>query len=93
MNKLRRIINKGRRIINKDKERPKLFTIKKFATKNRELGIWPSRGPILYGLQERSPQNGFGKAFVRVGGRVLIDEEKFWEAVAEGRQRPRRPNV
>ena len=58
------------------------FTIKKFAARNREQGCWPETDSALWALRAGAPQNGFGEAFISVGRRVLVDEEKFWEAVA-----------
>lgn len=60
----------------------KCFTVKKFATKNRESGTWPDSESAIWALRAGSPQNGFGNAFITIGRRVLVDEEKFWEAVA-----------
>lgn len=60
----------------------KCFTIKKFAKKNREQGTWPDSEAALWALRANAPQNGFGKAFLTVGRRVLVNEEKFWEAIS-----------
>ncbi len=60
----------------------KKFTVKNFALKNRENGAWPSSESAIWALKARSLENGFSKAFIHVGRRVLVDEEKFWEAVA-----------
>ncbi len=58
------------------------FTVKKFAVKNREQGTWPDSESAIWALRAESPHNGFGEAFITVGRRVLIDEHKFWEAIA-----------
>lgn len=60
----------------------KKFTVKNFAHKNRESGAWPSSESAIWALKARSPENGFAKAFIHVGRRVLVDEERFWEAVS-----------
>jgi hypothetical protein len=60
----------------------KFFTIRNFAKKNREQGSWPDSDSAIWALRAGSPDNGFGKVFITIGRRVLIDEEKFWEAVA-----------
>jgi len=60
----------------------RFFTIKKFAQKNREQGTWPDSEAAIWALRANAPQNGFGKAFLTVGRRVLVNEEKFWEAIA-----------
>lgn len=60
----------------------KFFTVKKFAIKNHENGTWPNSESAVWALRSGAPQNGFGKAFITVGRRVLVNEEKFWEAVA-----------
>ena len=41
---------------------------------------WPNQGALRY-LAQYKATNGFQDAFVKVGGRVLIDEAKFFEAV------------
>lgn len=61
---------------------PRYFTVKNFAIKNQEKGTWPSSESAIWALRAGSPQNGFGNAFITVGRRVLVDEEKFWLAVA-----------
>jgi len=60
---------------------PKFFTVKNFAKKNKEVGIWPGSEPTIWALRANSNINGFSKAFLSIGRRVLINEEKFWEAV------------
>lgn len=59
----------------------KFFTVRKFATKNKEQGSWPDSESSIWFLRAGSPDNGFGEVFVTVGSRVLIDEDKFWEAI------------
>ncbi len=61
----------------------KFFTVKIFAQRNKEQGTWPSSEAAIWALRAGSPKNGFGKAFISVGRRVLINEEKFWEAVSK----------
>jgi len=60
----------------------KKFTVKNFALKNREAGAWPSSESAIWALKARAPENGFGEAFIHVGRRVLVVEQKFWEAVS-----------
>ncbi len=60
----------------------KKFTVKSFALKNRESGAWPHSESAIWALKARTPENGFGKAFIHIGRRVLVDEDRFWEAVA-----------
>ena len=60
----------------------KKFTVKSFALKNRESGAWPNSESTIWAIKARAPENGFGHAFFHVGRRVLIDEDRFWEAVA-----------
>ena len=59
----------------------KFFTVKNFANKNREQRSWPDSESAIWALRANSPCNGFGEAFITVGRRVLIDEEKFLEAI------------
>lgn len=56
-------------------------TIKEFALKNKNQGLWPNSEAALYAMRQNAPQNGFGEVFLKVGRRVLIDEDKFWEAI------------
>lgn len=60
----------------------RFFTVRNFAKKNREQGSWPNSDSAIWALRAGSPENGFREAFVTIGRRVLINEEKFWEAVA-----------
>jgi hypothetical protein len=59
----------------------KCFTVKKFAEKNKQEGTWPDSEFSIWALRAGSPQNGFGEAFITVGRRVLVVEQRFWEAV------------
>ena len=59
------------------------FTIKKFAAKNRENGTWPGSEATIWALRSGSPAHGIDKdVFLKVGRRVLVDEEKFWVAIS-----------
>lgn len=60
----------------------RFYTVKNFAKKNQEQGSWPDSEHAVWALRAGSPSNGFGESFVTVGRRVLVHEEKFWEAVA-----------
>ncbi len=60
----------------------RFFTVKKFAEKNEKQGTWPESESAIWALRAGSPKNGFGEAFITVGRRVLINEEKFWEAIS-----------
>ena len=59
----------------------KLFTVKNFAKKNCEHGTWPASESAIWAFRAGAPENGFGDAFITVGRRVLIDEEKFWSII------------
>lgn len=59
----------------------KVFTVKKFAKKNKEQGTWPDSEPAIWALRAGAPENGFGDSFITVGRRVLIVEKNFWRAV------------
>lgn len=63
------------------------YTVKNFAKKNKEKGIWPSTEPSIWAIRAHRLKNGFNKAFFTIGGRVLIDEEKFWECVDDSRNK------
>jgi hypothetical protein len=60
----------------------KKYTVKNFALKNRESGAWPNSESAIWALKARASENGFSEAFIHVGRRVLIDEDKFWEVIA-----------
>ena len=70
--------NTQEKMINSSKK----FTVKNFALRNRESGAWSNSESAIWALKARSPENGFGKAFIHVGRRVLIDEDRFWEAIS-----------
>lgn len=55
-----------------------LRTIRQFSEKHP---AFPQGG--LRAIRFNSAQNGFADAFVTVGRKVLIDEERFFEIVAE----------
>ena len=55
---------------------PTLRTVKQF----RDRHSWSSEGGLRW-LIFNSKSNGFEKAFVRLGRRVLIDEEEFFAAL------------
>ena len=59
----------------------RFFTVKNFAKKNADAGIWPSSEAAIWALRAGAPDNGFGKAFLKVGRRVIIAEDKFWSAI------------
>lgn len=60
----------------------RVFTVKNFAKKNREQGTWPDSESAIWALRAGSPENGFGEGvFISVGRRVLISEDRFWEAL------------
>ena len=53
-----------------------LHTFKQFEQKNP----WTTEGGLRW-LRFNCRLNGFSEAFVHVNGRVLIDEERFFEAI------------
>jgi hypothetical protein len=58
-------------------------------TKWNDYHPWPGQGGMRH-LIFHAERNGFAKAFKRVGRRVLIDEEAFFECINEknGEVRP-----
>lgn len=59
------------------------FTVKKLAEKNRENGTWPDSEAAIWALRAGSPANGIDKeVFLKVGRRVLVNEEKLWSAIS-----------
>lgn len=63
----------------------KFLTVNQFATENKEIGTWPHNIRVIRGLKERGKTNGFSKAFITVGRRVLIDVDLFWEILESKR--------
>ena len=55
---------------------PNLFEVKQFGERHR---AFPP--PRVRWLRYRQEANGFKKAFVKVGGRLLVDEQEFFEAI------------
>lgn len=62
-------------------ESTEYYTVKEFARINKENGTWPSSEAAIWALRANSPENGFGKAFVKIGGRLLIDAKAFMECM------------
>ncbi len=62
-------------------ENSKKYKVRKLAEKNRKDGAWPDSDATIWALRAGAPENGFGDAFLKVGRTVLVDEDKFWEAV------------
>jgi len=52
------------------------YTVKQFVQKNKESGSWPSTAATIYAMRNKQKMN---PAFITVGRRVLIDEDRFWE--------------
>lgn len=46
---------------------------------------WPPLGGLRH-LRFHEADNGFGGAFVKIGRRVLIDERRFFECIAENQE-------
>ena len=82
----------GQNIQEKTINSSKKFTVKSFALKNREVGTWPSSESAIWALKARSAENGFSEAFIHVGRRVLVDEDKFWEAIARLQEEKNAPS-
>ena len=57
---------------------PTYRTFKQFRVKNP----WATDGGLRW-LRFNQSKNGFSKAFVTIGRRVLIDEEEFFRVVRE----------
>ncbi len=56
----------------------KLFTFKQFIDKNTLIDRWPFTEGGLRSLYRRREINNLAHAFVKVGTRILIDEDKFY---------------
>jgi len=68
-------------------EKTRFYTVKQFAEKNKKEGVWPDTEGTIWAYRANSPKNGFGKAFLCIGRRVLINEIEFQIAIqAQGQQ-------
>jgi hypothetical protein len=61
----------------------KVSSVKGFAQKNFNAGYWPYTEAAVWALKAGAPENGFGEAFLKIGRRVLVAEDRFWQAVAK----------
>ena len=57
----------------------KLLTFKQFIDKNSALDRWPFTLGGLRSLYRRRDTNELAHAFVKVGKRILVDEDKFYK--------------
>lgn len=58
------------------------YTVKNLAEKNRKNGTWPDSEAIIWALRAESPENGIDEdVFIKIGRRVLVDEEKLWDCI------------
>ena len=51
-------------------------------TQWNDYHAWPPQGGLRH-IRFNSETNGFGRAFKKVGSRVLVDERAFFECVEE----------
>lgn len=63
---------------------PKFLTVKQFA----EKFDWPSESALRSYIY-RADENGLAYAFARIGRRVLIDPEAFFDLIKERSDRAR----
>jgi hypothetical protein len=61
-----------------------LLTFKQFIEKNKRLDRWPFTESNLRSLYRRRLSNGLEKAFVKIGCRILVDEDKFYSGTEKG---------
>ena len=54
------------------------------AAKWNDYHDWPPPGGMRH-LIFHADSNGFKDAFARVGGRVLVDHQRFWKIVSQRR--------
>jgi len=55
-----------------------LLTIKQFVDKNIEINRWPNTEANVRSLYRRKEVHQLEDAFVKIGGRILVDEERFY---------------
>lgn len=56
----------------------KIFTFHQFIEKNKNLDRWPHNINTLRSIYRRRETNDMEKAFIKIGRRILIDEDKFY---------------
>ena len=56
-----------------------LLTISQFAEKNQSLGRWPETESNLRSIYRRRSFHKLEKAFIKIGGRILVDEKQFYD--------------
>ncbi|MFO7745443.1 MAG: DUF3884 family protein [Psychroflexus sp.] len=61
------------------------FTVKEFVEKNKKLGRWPTSEASVWFIRANKEKNGFKECFLKVGRRVLIDEDIFYRCVKEAK--------
>lgn len=62
----------------------KYFTVKNFAQRNKKLGIWPDTEASIWALKAQAEEKGLSNGiFLKMGRRVLIDEEQFFKTLTE----------
>jgi len=66
---------------------PRLLTFSQFAERHPAFPVNSLRWLRVKADPEAPDYNGFAAAFVKVGGRVLVDEERFFQIVAEQNRR------
>ena len=50
-----------------------------------EYHVWPPRGGLRH-MRFHQSAKGFESAFVKVGRRVLVDEQKFFECIEKNQE-------
>lgn len=67
-------------------ENPVYLTVRQFVEKYK--GQWPSESALRTLILDANwGMNKFQEAFLKIGKRVLIDENKFWECVKKNQKK------
>ena len=63
---------------------PKLLSVREFCDRNRARDTWPSKVLAVYHMWKKRDNlpPEYRRAFLKIGGKLLIDERLFFEAVA-----------
>lgn len=56
-----------------------ILTLPQFIEKNKKINRWPHTMSSLFTLHHRRKKNKMEDAFTKVGGRIMVDEKKFYE--------------
>ena len=62
---------------------PRLQRVREFCSRNRARGLWPTKESAVYHMWQHLKYlaPGYQKAFIKIGGKLFIDERAFFEEI------------